>query len=61
VRLCSCSGVDKVCAIDPDKPTPDQVTQHFAHHLHNIYKERTAGDYTFTGVLYQYSMMMAKV
>lgn len=50
-----------VCAIDPEKPTPDQVTQHFAHHLRNIYNERTAGDYTFTGVLYQYNMMMAKV
>lgn len=60
MALCQCKG-DGTCSIDPDKPTPDQVTRHYACVLGQIYCDRTAGHFTFTGVLAEYNMMMARV
>jgi hypothetical protein len=60
MKLCVCRG-DGVCSIDPDKPTPDQVLRHYSCVLADIYVNKTAGHFTFSGVLAEFNMMMAKV
>lgn len=59
-RFCACGG-GGVCAIDPDKPTPDQILRHYSVVLADIYNQRTAGHFTFSGVLAEFNMMMARV
>lgn len=43
------------------KMRPEQVLHHYAQELGRIYTERTAGPATFTGVLYEFHMVIARI
>jgi hypothetical protein len=38
-----------------------EVTHFFALELKKVYENRTAGDFTFVGLLWEFNMNMAKV
>lgn len=44
-----------------NKLRPEQVLHHYAQQLGKIYTERTAGPATFTGVLYEFHMVIARL
>ena len=39
---------------EPSKPTADEVIRDYVGVLREIYDNRTAGDYTFAGVLFAF-------
>ncbi len=44
---------------DFSQMTANQIAQFFAARLGHIYVNRTAGDFTFTGVLFEFHWAMA--